>query len=196
MPLSLSTDLCLTVLYIMAFTSGLENAESDTRHTVEIQASGEVQQQQLHDRPGDDYTSNKGDLWKMNISTFGFRDVCITLSEIQRVSIVASGNDGWNIDSIVTLIKDSAGGIQILSQDLDVNRWIDGDSVDSHKRFNLTWATLNAGKFFIESMIFCEKQTAISTLIYSCMFCLFVCFFFVSARKCRDTVPTFDTDGI
>ena len=84
----------------------------------------------LYNRPGDDYMSNKGDLWELSLSG------CIKIPEIQRVSIVANGNDGWNIESIVTLVSDSSN-IQVLTQNFDVNRWIDGDGDSSHRQFDL-----------------------------------------------------------
>lgn len=125
----------------MAFTSGLPYSESNgPGHTVEVQASGEVRNLRLYDRPGDDMLPHKGDLWKMNVSDFHFTDQCITLGEIHKVSIIESSFDGWNIDSIVTLVKDSSSGIQVLTQDLDVNRWIDGNGHHSHRRFELTSA--------------------------------------------------------
>ena len=133
----------------MAFTSGVEYAESDTSHSVEVQiTNGEVHNIQLYDRPGDDYALHKGDLWKIDFSTFGFTVRCIRLSEIQQVSIVESGNDGWNIDSIVTLVRDSANRAEVVTQDLNVNRWIDGDDANFFRRFDLTFATIsnNAGK--------------------------------------------------
>ena len=43
------------------------------------------------------------------------------------MAVVANGNDGWNIGSIVTLIRDTAKGIQLLTQDFDVDRWIDNE---------------------------------------------------------------------
>ena len=124
----------------MAFTSGINNAGSDTHHTVEVQASGHVRNLRLYNRPGNDMLEHKGDLWKINFSDFHFTDQCIRIEEIRRVSILEAANDGWNIDSIVTLVKDSQGGIQVLTQDLDVNRWIDGDRHHSHRRFELTFA--------------------------------------------------------
>ena len=108
----------------MAFTSGVASAGSNSHHSVEILSNGVVRHMRLYDRPGDDMLSHKGDLWKINFSNFHFSDPCITLGEIQSVSIIESNNDGWNIDSIVTLVKDSGDGIQVLTQDLDVNRWI------------------------------------------------------------------------
>ena len=133
-----STDGCLDKLYIMAFTSGRKNAESDGRHTVEIRARGYVRKLRLYDRPGNDYAKHKGDLWKINIASFSF-PFCLTISNIQRVSIIESSNDGWNIDSIVTLVG-SRGHFEVLTQNLDVNRWIDGNGQPSHKRFTLTFA--------------------------------------------------------
>ena len=56
------------------------------------------------------------------------------------MSIIESSNDGWNIDSIVTLVKDSGNGIQVLTQNLDVNHWIDGDGHHTHRHFELTLA--------------------------------------------------------
>ena len=124
----------------MAFTSGVSNAGSDNHHTVEIQASGEVRNLRMYDRPGNDMLSHKGDLWKINFSDFHFADSCIRIPEIRRVSIIERNNDGWNIDSIVTLVKDTSGGIEVLTQNLDVYRWIDGNTHHSHRRFELTFA--------------------------------------------------------
>ena len=56
------------------------------------------------------------------------------------MSVIESSNDSWNIDSIVTLVRDSGNGIQALIQNLDVNRWIDGDGHHTHRRFELTFA--------------------------------------------------------
>ena len=56
------------------------------------------------------------------------------------MSIVENGNDGWNIDSIVTMVKDDDDGVEALTQDLDVFRWIDGDDLPQYRRFDLTLA--------------------------------------------------------
>ena len=86
----------------------------------------------LYNRPGDDYLLNKGDLWELSLSSG-----CIKLSEVQKVSVVENGNDGWNIGSIVTLVSDSTN-IQVQTEDFDVNYWIDGDGAVSHKQLDLT----------------------------------------------------------
>ena len=123
---------CLSNLYVIAFTSGQSGASSDTSHSIQLQYNGAVKTMDLYNRPGDDYLSNKGDLWELSLSSG-----CIKLSEVQRVSIVENGNDGWNIGSIVTLVSDSTN-IQVLTEDFDVNCWIDGDSAASHKQLDLT----------------------------------------------------------
>ena len=129
-----STASCLTEIYVIAFTSGVSGGDADEHHNIEIQASGEVQHLQLYNRPGDDMLSNKGDLWKINFSSFGFVDSCITIGEIEKVYITENNDDGWHIQSIMTLVQDSESGIHVLTQDLGVNRWIDGDHPDITRR--------------------------------------------------------------
>lgn len=133
---------CLRTLYIMAFTSGLTNADSHTHHNIEIvirnsQNAIEPQHEQLYNRRGNDMMRNKGDLWTISFSDFHFSDSCIRLRQIQSVSITENGNDGWNIRSILTLVQDSYGGVQMLTQDLNANRWIDGNGNRRHQRFQL-----------------------------------------------------------
>ena len=61
------------------------------------------------------------------------------VSTLVKVYIIEGSNDGWNIDSIVTLVG-AGGHFQVLTQDLDVNRWIKGDGHHTHRRFELTFA--------------------------------------------------------
>ena len=112
---------------------------SDTSHSVQLESNGIVRTRSLYNRPGDDYLSNKGDLWSFSFSSsFGLS--CIRISDIDRVSIVESANDGWNIETIVTLVSDSSSRLQVLTRDFDVYRWIDGDGPASHRRFDLSFA--------------------------------------------------------
>ena len=123
----------------MGFTASNDTAGSDIRHAVEVEINQEVQNMRLPDLPGNDALQDKGDLWKIDFSDFGFSDTCITVEEIGRVSIVEAGNDGWIIDSITTFVIDSNGGSRVLTQDFDVSRLIDGDTTtDSDRRFDLT----------------------------------------------------------
>ena len=123
----------MTQLYVVAFTSGQafgESLISAGKHKAELQSGGAVQTFQLYDRPGIDYSLNKGDLWEFSLTSHG----CITISSIQRVSIVGVGIDNWNIESIVTLVKD-LNSVQILTRDFSVNHW-----VNDGERFDLTFA--------------------------------------------------------
>ena len=124
----------------MAFISGLPDAGSDIVHNIQLQYFGHVQTMTLYDRPGNDFLSNKGDLWDFSLRLSGY----ITLSAIQRVSIVAGGSDGWNIESIITLVRDSEGRIQVLTRDFDVDRWIDDDN-SRNQRFDLTFSLSDVG---------------------------------------------------
>lgn len=126
----------------MAFTPNEPEANSGTVHSVEVEINQEEQQiLTLPNLPGDDYLEHKGDLWKLSFSDFGFSDTCITIEEISRVSIIASGIDNWIIESIVTFVLYSNGGSQVLTQDFDVYRLIDVNSADiSDRQFDLTFA--------------------------------------------------------
>lgn len=105
--------------YVMAFTSGTGNAGSDIVHKIEVVLYGEHVRNIISNLPGDDMLEHKGDLWKINLSDFRSEtDLCILLSDIQRVYITENNNDGWHIDSIVTLVTDSGNGVQVLTQDL------------------------------------------------------------------------------
>ena len=127
----------------MAFTSGVRNAGSDQGHEVSMRlVSGETRTALLPDLPGNDYLSNKGDLWKLNLaSRFHFTDSCVQLSDIASIAIEQRSNDGWNIDSIVTFFKDNRHIIRddfhLATVDMDVNQWIDGDAHHTHRRFEL-----------------------------------------------------------
>ena len=127
----------------MAFTSGLAHADSDTNHNIELQYSGLVRTMTLYDRPGDDSQPNKGDLWEFSLSG------CVTLSAITRVSVAENGNDGWNIESIVTFVRDASSRIQVLTRNFGARRWIDGDH-SSQRRYDLTLSTsdVSSGIFY------------------------------------------------
>ena len=128
------------MLHVMAFTSGLSNAESDDSPSISIHLKrGQDKEWRLPNLPGDDMATNKGDLWSLSFSNSYLRR-CITKSDISSVIIRAEGNDGWNIRSIVTVLQyDGYNNYDILSVNFNVNRWIDRDSGDSnHRRFSLT----------------------------------------------------------
>ena len=122
----------------MAFTS-THGYAAPRSHSVEVQANGEVRHLPLYDLPGTEAQPNRGDLWKFPMTRFHFTNSCITIGEISRVYIVERSDDDWIIDSIVTMAKDADGGVQILTQNLDVYRLVDGDGrYPPNWRFELT----------------------------------------------------------
>ena len=139
-----STDACLDKLYIMAFTSDITDAQSpdSDRHAVEILAAGQVRHLKFTNLPGDDYSRNKGDLWEYDIARLDFPFSCLTICKIKKVYIIEGSDDAWNIDSIVTLVG-AGGNSQVLTQDLDVNRWIEEGENQTRTRFELNFAERN-----------------------------------------------------
>ena len=134
----------------MAFTSGLPSAGSDSTYRIQLLSvnqydngeSTSVQSIPFYDRPGDDLLSNKGDLWQFSLSG------CITLSALSSVAIIAAGTDGWNIGSIVTLVGDSVGRIQVLTRNFNANFWIDTDNgFDQPFVLSLSLSGVNSGMF-------------------------------------------------
>ena len=114
----------------MAFTSGLSDAGSDSDFSVQNQLNGDVRTSILYNRPGNDYFPNKGDLWDLSFPLFGFSESCIKISEIERISIVDSGIElhDWNVETIGTVVGDLSNNYQVVSNNFDVNRWINGHS--------------------------------------------------------------------
>ena len=129
---------CISTLYVIGFTSGIPAAGSDNSPFVEIRLfNGLTKSRRFPDNPGNDMFPNKGDLWVIPIARFGFLRSCITRGMVQSVTVKPGGNDGWNIKSIVTLVG-SGNGEHVLTEDLNANRWIDGNGPASQKAFPLT----------------------------------------------------------
>ena len=121
----------------MAYTSDLQYAESDESHRISVRVEGSTSTQSLPDLPGDDYSPNKGDLWKLNLETFFGFTGCITINDINHISILEGNNDGWNIDSIVTFVVDDQNNYELISADFDIFQWIDGDSTADERELTL-----------------------------------------------------------
>ena len=101
---------CITVLYIMAFTSGYIDAQTHaSAHQIELKVNGVHLKRNLPNLVGNDYQKNKGDLCKICVPDFGFGDSCIKKNEVENIALVEDSNDGWHIDSIVTFFGTSNG---------------------------------------------------------------------------------------
>ena len=144
-----SCSACLDKLYVMAFTGGDHNAGSDRCHNITIRTwYGDINMK-LPNLPGDDYLENKGDLWKLSIDLknrsyyydyyYGYD--CITKKSIQSILLTANNNDGWMLDSVVTFVCTSETmpqTCQLATQDLDIFKWVDGDSGAANKKLKLS----------------------------------------------------------
>ena len=119
---------CYNMIYIMAFTSGSAHAESKDRPylslTLRSRQSGSIH---LPDNPGNDQMKNKGDLWKLSISSiFKGRRSCVRKGDIDKVVLRNGGNDGWKIESLVTVLG-YRGYYTVLTADIGFNKAIDGN---------------------------------------------------------------------
>ena len=135
--LHISTGRCIRFLYVVAYTTGVKNAGADSSHRIELQAKGVTKAKVLPNLPGDDYSKSKGDLWTLSIKDYFGLHGCITKDDIQGIALLSGSNDGWHIDSVVTYVAVHQRIWELSSVDLDANRWVDGDSSHTYKRFNL-----------------------------------------------------------
>ena len=122
-----------------AFTSNLKNAGSDNSPKLAMELkNGETKTVVLYDRPGDDMLPNKGDLWTLTIDSFGFEQSCIRKKDIAKVTIKPGGSDGWNIESITTVLRRAQDEYTVVTADIGVNRWVDGNDKPEYLSFDLT----------------------------------------------------------
>ena len=124
----------------MAFTSNLKNAGSDhSPFLTLILKNGETKRVLLYDLPGgNDMFPSKGDLWTFKIDSFKFKQLCIRKKNIAKVTISQGGKDGWNIESVTTVLRSAQDDFTVVTADMGVKRWIDGDDKPEHRSFDLT----------------------------------------------------------
>ena len=135
------TGQCINYIYVSAFTSDVLYSEFNTSHNIAVLAKGIQSTIKLPDLPRGKFQKGVGDFWKLSIeSDFGFT-TCITLYDIQSISIVGASDNGWNIGSISTFAAVSSDCWECLSADYNVDRWIDGDGDDEHLEFALSLKT-------------------------------------------------------
>ena len=135
------TGQCINYLYISALTSNLPNSQSKTDHNVTLLAKGVESTIKLPDLPKGKFQQGEGDLWKLSIEADFSITTCITLDDIQSISLVAASDDGWNVGSITTFAVVSSDCKKLISADYDVNQWVDGNGADGHVEFVLSLLT-------------------------------------------------------
>ena len=126
---------CLDSLYIMVLTSGIENAQTENAHGVTIEVANDNVRLSL--LPELHYEPNKGDMWKLSFKDDFQLDYCVRKYDIRSIAIEENGDDGWNIETIVTFIG-SGRDYELATSDFEVNHWIEGDKSASRRRLELT----------------------------------------------------------
>ncbi len=123
----------------MAFTSNEDDAGSDGKFYVDLQTrKGQTGKARLYNRPGNDYSKNKGDLWAFDLqSDFGFSDCFCYERDVSNITLTPGGTDGWNIQTIFTILK-IGNEYTVLSADVNVNKWLDGDRTADDLYFKLS----------------------------------------------------------
>ena len=123
----------------MAFTDEATNSFTSDFPTIELTVDEETQSVQLPGLEGLSFTINKGDLFTIELSDFGFEADCIKKWDVDEVAVVAGGTDGWLIDSIVTFLRaEEDASFTLLTSDIAVDQWIDGNGGPSQRRLDLT----------------------------------------------------------
>lgn len=132
-------------IYLFAHTSSdHQHAGSDDTHYVNIELdSGGIYYAELYDDPNtDQFEKGKSDLWILSIHNdhhgFSVPHGCIKFSDIDQISIEAGGEDGWKIDSVVTVGYSEYGQKRMLSSDLSNPHWIQTDGTASQYEWYLT----------------------------------------------------------
>ena len=132
------TAACLTDIFVLAHTSGASNGQSNGAFDLEVRVNGITHSVELGDLPGDQAQSHKGDLWTFSLKNdLGITSPsCIWKSNIEEIAIEESTNDGWHIDSVITVLK-SGSNYQVATLDMEADQWVDGNGSPSSKRFIL-----------------------------------------------------------
>ena len=129
--------ICGRDLYVMGFTSGHTDAGSDDSPSIKLDLINHDDAEFIFpDNDGDDMLENKGDLWKIPISHFGLNEECLMKGDISKVTLINGGSDGWDIASIVTMLC-SGDNCDLLTVNLGVDRWLDGDDEYIYREFTL-----------------------------------------------------------
>ena len=123
----------------MAFTTTDKSAGSRNLPSLSVRLnSGDEETLEFPNLNVNEQTKGKGDLWEFKIARFDFKtDNCITKSDISEVTIHNGGDDGWQIESVVTVLH---GGLSfdVVTADMHVNRWIDGNDEPYRQIYDLT----------------------------------------------------------
>jgi hypothetical protein len=129
---------CISEIYVIGFTTGRKHAGSNDDHHIELHTTdGKSYTAELYNRAGDDYLQNKGDLWTFTPQSFGIKS-CLRKGQIDGVLFVAGGDDGWMIETAMTVYRDQNKNYNLLTVNVNFNKWLDGNSGSASRRLKLT----------------------------------------------------------
>lgn len=128
----------------MAHTVDATNAGSTETFLLEVQVNNANNNETRTITLPGSTTRGEGDLYKFDISDFGFTSSCIRQHQIYVIAITVpdSTDDGWYIDSVVTFVGDNNGIFQLETIDIDLLQRFDTDNLENNPvtRYELTMA--------------------------------------------------------
>ena len=146
-PVSLKTTTCsscLTELKIEGQTGKKINAGSSSPHKIQLSLrDGTLLQGTVCPS-----TKNAPYLCTLSFATgFNAGSKCVDIMDIDQVSLIAGGNDGWYIASISTYAKTSTSRYIPLTKNDNLYKWLDGNNLYPYdaKKIVLTIVTLHHG---------------------------------------------------
>ncbi|XP_062513897.1 uncharacterized protein LOC134189595 [Corticium candelabrum] len=80
--------------------------------------------------------AQKGNIWELNVRQES-ETLCIDRCDVKNVSYRENSNDGWHIDTAFTVAAFSDARYRLLSADVNVRQWVDGDRDERSKQFDL-----------------------------------------------------------
>ena len=115
---------CLSELKIQGKTGDLPYAESSSPHKIQLTLSDDT----ILQGTVCPSVRNKPYLCTLSFKT-GFKagKKCVQMEDIEEVSLIANGNDGWYIASISTYVKTDTSQYILLTKNDDFNKWLDGN---------------------------------------------------------------------
>ena len=127
---------CLNELKIQGQTGNLANARSSSPHKIQL---GLKDGTNLQGR----FARNKPYPYTLSFATgLNAGNKCVQMEDIQKVSLIANGNDGWYIASISTYVKTNSSRDMLLTKNVNFHKWLDGNGNYPYnaKKHSLTFA--------------------------------------------------------
>ena len=77
-------------------------------------------------------------MWTFDFDNRSAKQKCVSIFDIKSIALVAGSNDGWRVDSAVTVLQDSKNRSFTGSIDRNINTWVDRNGMPGSKRRQLT----------------------------------------------------------